>query len=441
MSKLESQSDTQDHGLGLNWESLFLICLAILPYFMVASLIGMVVFMGTRLAQRPQDLFKRLYQSGFLWVTLLLIASTIQAKYIGEASLQLLNFLPYFLLWSAIASFLTHHPKPWRLIEQWAWVLVLGSLPASLFAGLEYVLKQRSATAFPSLLQTLPPLDWLYTGLASDPRAYGLFDSPNTLANYAVMILGLALGLFMTAMDRSQPSSSPRHRQYAALGLSVAGLLMALYCSGSRNGYLVTVVFLLSCLFAFQAPRWGRWLGLGVLGAIAASATTFGIGGRQISWAWVTDDPRVYVWRLALRLTRESPWLGHGLGNYKLLYDGSVPGYSAMPHAHNLWLSLAAEAGLLTTLCLTIVVGLICYKSLRIWQQPKANCPNPQLIKGYYIAFVGVMLFSLFDVTLYDGRINLLSWLVLAILTGVRQTSSATTRVPQHPPHPAQPLP
>jgi O-antigen ligase len=414
MSNLGVKPAGKGHLFGLNWERVFLVCLGILPYFMVASLGGMLVFMGVCLVQRPKAIFKRLFQSGLAWVALLLILSTLQAQYIGEASLQLLNFLPYFLLWSAIAGFLSRHHQPWRLVEQWAWVLVIGSLPASLFSGLEYVLKRISTTAFATLLQALPPLDWVYTGLASDPRAYGPFDSPNTLANYAVMVLGLALGLLMNALATSPTQASAKKRQYA-LGLSVVGLLMALYCSGSRNGYLIAVVLVLSGLFTFKTQRWIRWGGLAVIGAIAASALTFGIGGRQISWAWVTDDPRVYVWRLALRLTRESPWLGNGLGNYKLLYDGSVPGYSEMPHAHNLWLSLAAEAGILTTLCLTVVVGLICYRALR-QQRSQGQFSNLAVVRGYYLSFMAVTLFSLFDVTLYDGRINLLSWFSLAII-------------------------
>ncbi|MGD1904609.1 MAG: O-antigen ligase family protein [Leptolyngbyaceae cyanobacterium] len=349
---------------------------------------------------------------------ILLVLSTLQAKFPGEAALQLLNFLPYFLVWSAIATFIAQHQSPWRFLERLAWVLTIGSMPFCVLAGLEHVLKQSSAALFPQLLQTLPLLDWFYTGLPTDPRAYGVFDSPNTLANYAVMVLGLALGLLVRVLV-VDPQASTVHRPYPVLGISMLSLLMVLYVSGSRNGYLVAVVLLLGSLLTFKVHSWIRWAGLGLLGAIAASALTFGIGGRQISWAWVTQDPRVDVWRLALRLTRESPWLGHGLGNYKLLYDGSVPGYDAMPHAHNLWLSLSAEAGVPVMVGFTLVIGLICYQGVRLWQQMTQAPEQQALLTGYLISFFAATVFALFDVTLYDSRLNLLAWLTLATMYGL----------------------
>jgi O-antigen ligase len=431
MANLERSASVQHDSLGPFLEGLLLVCLGMLPYVMVASLGGMIVFMGICLVQRPQVIFQRCYRAGWLWVALLLIGSTIQAEYAGEASLQLFNFLPYFLVWSAIASFLIAHPHPGRLLERWAWVLVLGAIPAFVSAGIEYGLKRLDPAAFPNLLVALPPWDWLYTGLASDPRAYGPFDSPNTLANYAVMMLGLTLGLLMTTLERSRPSPSQATRsaggltestvgRIAALGLSIISLLLALYCSGSRNGYLIAVVLFLSCAFLFKIQRWVRWLGFGLVGAIVASVLAFGIGDRQVSWDWVTQDPRVHVWRLALRFAHESPWWGKGLGSYKLLYDGSVPGYVELPHAHNLWLSLAAESGILVTLALTMAVGLICYQALRRWPHYQGVAPL-SLVKGYGLTFGAVMVFSLFDVTLYDGRINLLAWLCLAVLYALGQ--------------------
>jgi O-antigen ligase len=127
------------------------------------------------------------------------------------------------------------------------------------------------------------------------------------------------------------------------------------------------------------------------------------------------------VWRFALRLIAEKPWLGHGLGSYKLLYDGSVPGYSEMPHAHNLWLSLMVGIGIPATILLTLVIGGILYKNvsplfrISIWGDAQ------KLTIGYGLCFLAAMLFSLFDVTLFDARINLLAWLSLAVMDGLRR--------------------
>ena len=48
------------------------------------------------------------------------------------------------------------------------------------------------------------------------------------------------------------------------------------------------------------------------------------------------------------------------------------------------------------------------------------------ILLSYVLAFTGCILFSLFDVTLFDARINVLSWFLLAgigVLVGSRTNS------------------
>jgi O-antigen ligase len=400
-----------------SWVWLMTGALVMLPYLMASSLLVVVGCLLWGLTEFPREILLRLHRHGWGVLTVLLLLSAVDAANFGEASLQLVHFLPYYLWWSVNVSFLTRTEETQDGLEQWAWVLVVGSLPGSWFAIGEYLAKSHIPVAGLQRFQW----GWPYSGNMLDPRAYGWFHSPNVLANYTVMILGLALGLLWLRWRRSPQGSWPATvtalgRDRVVLILSIISLLGALYASGSRNGYLVALVLIVWWLVNLRQYRWVCYGGWVICGGLLSSVLTVGIGGRQLSWDWVTDDPRVYVWRLALRLIQADPWLGHGLGNYKFLYDGSVPGYDGMPHAHNLWLSLGAEAGIPAAIALTVIVGWICYRAVRRCQQLAVGDRNRSLMMVYGGCFLAVTLFGLFDVTLYDARINILAWLSLSVI-------------------------
>jgi O-antigen ligase len=401
-------------------------CFGILPYLMYASILGCLIFAGAVLRRAPGAIGQQLLHSGLAIVAVLLLVSSFQAVDLGEAALQLSHFLPYFWLWAALVVYLSQHPQADTVLIRWSWILVLGAAPIGVLALGEYWLSRFPDYSLQQLLDLIPPLDWIYTGVPGSRRAYAVFNNPNTLASYCVMTVGLIIGLLAVTETQRQPQSSTPGdppspliaRPIAArigLGLCLLSTLTGLYCSGSRNGYLAAAIVLVLGLLALRRIAWIRWCGLLTLGAFTASTLTFGIRGRAPSWDWFTRDARMAAWQLALRRTQESPWWGHGLGSYNLLYDGSVPGHSYIGHAHNLWLSLTAETGLITTFALTSVVGLMLYRAARALLTSPPS-PLSAIALGYGLCFLAVMVLSIFDVTYYDARHNILAWLCLAAL-------------------------
>jgi hypothetical protein len=45
--------------------------------------------------------------------------------------------------------------------------------------------------------------------------------------------------------------------------------------------------------------------------------------------------------------------------------------------------------------------------------QGQTKSPDREILWGYLFAFGGCVAFALFDVTLYDARINVVNWLLL----------------------------
>ncbi len=236
-------------------------------------------------------------------------------------------------------------------------------------------------------------------------RAYGTFEQPNPYAGFIGLMAPLAVGLALGALGTwikpvwaelkaSRPVNMRRviPAAFNSKGLALAGLIglcgllaASLVMSWSRGAWLGFAAALVVILFAWPKKAWvGAALVIaGVVGgtlalqfnllpaAIASRLTdfteflqTFDVRGVDISPANYAVLERLAHWQTAQEMARYNLWLGVGIGNYEPVY----PGYAlinwpyALGHAHNIYLNLLAETGL---------VGLIAYAGLWInvfWQ-------------------------------------------------------------------------
>ena len=104
-----------------------------------------------------------------------------------------------------------------------------------------------------------------------------------------------------------------------------------------------------------------------------------------------------------------------------------------MGHPHNLFLMLSAETGIPATLLLSGLVAWVLAKGillLRHWSITSA--PESIVIPfyqdrliffSYLITFAACVLFHCLDVPIFDSRINILGWLLLAAIWGVVERS------------------
>ena len=169
-------------------------------------------------------------------------------------------------------------------------------------------------------------------------------------------------------------------------------------------------VLLLIAGYLARRCRWVWLLGLAILSAVGIGLLFMGFGGRSLSVALFVNDPRVAAWQIALDLIRQRPLTGWGLGGFSHQYvPFSVTGHERLFHPHNLWLYLACDTGTPTMLLFCWVVGRTYVAGIRRLRLT----PSPALL-GYLLGFTGCILFALFDVTLFDARINVLSWFILA---------------------------
>lgn len=383
------------------------VSLVLLPYASYLGFLGILVVTFTAWFQAKRTALDPLIGRTLLLITGLMVLSATVAYSRPEAFLQLGNFLPYFLFF-AVTPLVFHRLEHWRQV---ATDLVLTILPLNLLSLGEYWLK---SSALPLTWQTIP---WIET-LRLEPhrgRATVTFDHPNAFSSYLVIILGLGLGLLLSQFGKKS-DRPPFTRENLWLLTATFSCLIGIFASGSRNGLLVALSQIGLFLLLTRVNRTLLLSGLIGLVAVIGGAVAFGVGGRSLSDNWA-NDPRTGAWGVALDLIRERPWLGWGPGNYKVLFPPRTfdpVNYPKMFHPHNIWLLLGSEMGLMVMGLITLFIGYICYRAARVWLSHYQSSAANGVLLAYGLGFWGCIAYSFFDVTLFDGRVHILNWLVLS---------------------------
>ena len=429
MASVEPSDETvnealaEDAALQKRRERFWLIGLVLLPYVSYAGLLVMLVLLLTAFAQRGKQIWRLCGRWGFGWLTAGLLLSASFALNRGDAFLQLANFLPFFLLFGVLATVPGVVQSPFLKLGQLAKWLLLTSMPMSVLGAIEFVIK---FDAIAPIVQSWPLPSWLLSFIYEPDfghRAHSIFSHPNGLASYSVIIFGLGLGLVLKGLE--EDALMKCWGQVGAVGLCA----IAIFCTGSRNGVLIALILTAIAVWTAKRHRWVALVGLAMGGAISAAVLSLGIGGRSLSLSMLTNDPRVGVWALATEMIQQRPWLGWGFSGLRTLYiPGSIPDYEYINHAHNIWLMLAAEAGIPMMVAFSIVIGTLYFRG--VYAYFKGGLPETKraVLLSYLLAFAACLLFSVFDIALFDARINVLAWGTLAAVYILSKTANSRVK-------------
>jgi len=205
-------------------------------------------------------------------------------------------------------------------------------------------------------------LYWYFRPEASSARPYGPFVNRNDLACWLVMAIPLTLGYAIARIASRQRASGAIDAESAVdstmvgLAASLSLMLGALLVTQSRSGITAASAALVGLVAVSRVrsdrPRM-RWLlvaiaaliavatayaNLGALAGRANDALAEGLGGRRA------------IWRETWVMVRDFWSAGVGAGAYErgmLLYQTSSRADFYFNHAHDQYLQLAAEGGLL----------------------------------------------------------------------------------------------
>ncbi len=234
-------------------------------------------------------------------------------------------------------------------------------------------------------------------------RVYGTFGQPNPFAGYINMTLMVTLALALLARC---------WKICVMAAIATVFLFGVEYFTNSKGGLLALAVTTLFIVFV-GFPRLRILFsaaGIAILGAIEAFLagklpeslflpllTKIGLVG--ISFSSPSPDnyansERVAHWYVGIQMFINHPLLGVGIGNYQFDYAQYAPGIFVLPlgHAHNYYINIAAETGMIGLLCFLAFLVTIFFaggRSIhainRRYQLEQTQLSHPPRVRTYPI--------------------------------------------------------
>ena len=242
----------------------------------------------------------------------------------------------------------------------------------------------------------------LYGRLEKD-RIFSTFFLPNSLAGFLILLAPALIGLTMDWW-KSRPSrirgksdgdvsdSQPAADDFSYVSLAIrAGLLvpvlLALYFTQSKGGWLA---FLLAAavfaVWAFGALLWHRRLHvLAVCAGLIIVWAAAQVSGHLPSLGdyFGSTSVRYGYWRAGVSIFTEHPLVGVGLDNYADFYASKKqPEDQDARRAHNDYIQLAAETGLIGILTYGAFLALFWRRVTRMGAEPVLAQPEPAALNA-----------------------------------------------------------
>jgi O-antigen ligase len=336
----------------------------------------------------------------FVWA--LLLSATFSPYSRSEGIKETLRWLEAFLIWLMVVSLAR---RPWQIAGLMACLLLAPVTEAAV--GITQFL----TGAGPASFRIAPDLPYV--------RAYGTIGQPNSFAGYLNMAWPLALALAVAvtlpilrggegprmdervgeeiSSDRLVARSRGRRTVLLLVLWMIAALLLAAVVASLSRGAWVGVACGaggMACALGRRSRRWALGaLGLGALGLALGGAGLLPafLADRLASVARylmvfdagaVTPTPQNFalVERMAQmqagwRMFLAHPLTGVGPGNFTPAYPAFAVGtwYASRGHAHNYYIHIAAEAGLIGALAYLALLAGVAYQAIGTLRRAKST--------------------------------------------------------------------
>ncbi|MDO8748385.1 MAG: O-antigen ligase family protein [Candidatus Omnitrophota bacterium] len=255
-------------------------------------------------------------------------------------------------------------------------------------------------------------------------RIYASFATPNAFGCYLAMVIPFLISRFFSKFKLK----TSRFIYFALFVLLFTCLLLTV-SRGAWLAYLTSVLFM---------SIWVRALAvfLLVLGIFILATYVFYppyLKERLAKFFFFSDTidiDRKFIWQAGWKMFVARPWIGLGLGTFMFNFKKFIAEdykYTAS-YAHNCYLQMASELGVIGLLAFLSILGLFFYHGIKALNKGERNfywyilLASQAAIFGYCVQ-MGV------DTTLYTLDLGMLFWLVLGMGTAaMRNMEKAAIR-------------
>ncbi|MCL6590493.1 MAG: O-antigen ligase family protein [Firmicutes bacterium] len=315
-----------------------------------------------------------------------------------------------FLGWMVISGIFS--PRPEMALAQTlgfsliVWVYIFG---AQKTAGSHFVTAERYLPVFVAASFGSSIIALLRFFIFHMDRAENLpAGSINGLGTILVLSMGLIIGYLYGRGGRW------RYVLIPYLGVTLAALL----ANKSRGAWLGFFVMLLCFGFLNRKFRIIAAIILAIL--IIVFLTLPAMQTRILSLTPANQLDRILMYQATLKMIQDYPVFGIGAGVYPYVF----PEYQIKdprvvpenhPFAHNLFLQLAAEFGLVGLVIFCTILGLIIFMSFKL-----ARTQN-HFYQGIFAALIGVLIHQQVDLPIWGFDIGGAFWLLFGLIIGFYQ--------------------
>ncbi len=254
---------------------------------------------------------------------------------------------------------------------------------------------------------------------------FGPYVNRNHFAGFTELVIPTALVPLVLGKVR-------RERRFAVVVFALLPIV-ALFLAASRGGIVsfAAEIGVLALLLALRRAGGRHVLAGGVVLLLAFMLVSW-LGVRQILERFssmqsleVTGGKRASMRHDSWRIFRDHPWTGTGLGTLPIIFPAYESLYDAkfVNHAHNDYLEMLADTGLVGALCCASFLGLLFFSSLRHLLGSDKSFAAALHLSGL-VACCGFLVHSLVDFNLHMPG-NALLFFLMAHL--------ATAPIPQNP--------
>lgn len=323
----------------------------------------------------------------------------------GSSLQQVALYLVYILTYLMAANSI----RGKKLADRVADCMLLSALGASLMGIYQNIVGLESSVS------------WLDQEMFAEigSRVVGPFDNPNVFGEYLIMVLPLALCCMALGGGIRR-----------ALGLVVTGTVgVALIFTWSRGAWLGAMLAVGLFLLLLQP----KLLRLALPGLLALpflpAVVPASILNRLTSIGNLADTStayRVSIWTASVKMIKEIFVTGIGTGSqaFTALYPVYALGGAAYAlHAHNLYLQIFIELGLLGMLTFVIMLVLF-YKWVFYNYRTITNRRYASIILALGMGILGLLVQGLTDNVWFNYRIVLFFWILMGLAVGIGRSTT-----------------
>ena len=264
-------------------------------------------------------------------------------------------------------------------------------------------------------------------------RVVSTFANPNVLAEYLIMVLPFSASVFFF-------TKKPGLRLGSLIAFCVTALcLVYTWSRGAWLGFLIgAVIFFIiysrrSMVFMFFCVLAVPFLPLVLPSSVVSRFLSIG-NLKDSSTAY-----RVNIWKGCINMIKDYFFEGIGVGQeaFRAVYPKySLSGIEAAPHAHNLYLQIVLQIGIVGLIVFIGVIFLFLRSNLTFFRDESAAMrPSRLLTAAGFCGIAAVLVQGMTDYIWYNYRIFCMFWLVLGITTALRRCAAAekTFKAPEEP--------